>query len=217
MPYLVVFDLDGTLTRGDTYVRYLFGYLVRHPWRFVRALHLPWFVLQFYLGRISNTVLKEKFLSACLGGLERPVLLQWTQTFLDKLLAGGFREEGLMTLDRHRKQGDVLVLLTASLDLYVDEVGSRLGFHHVICTQVEWQGDKLSGRLSSPNRYGTEKVRCLQGLKEQYSGYTVIAYADDHSDIPLLQLADEGVLVNGKAGSCRLARQSGILERIWTS
>jgi HAD superfamily hydrolase (TIGR01490 family) len=217
MRYLTIFDLDGTLTRHDTYIRYLFGYLVRHPWRFLLALHLPWFVLQFYLGRISNTVLKEKFLSACLGGLERPVLLRWTQTFLDELFANGFREEGLSTLDRHRKRGDVLVLLTASLDLYADDLGSRLGFHQVICTQVEWQGNKLSGRLSSPNRYGAEKVRCLQGLKENYRGYSVIAYADHHSDISLLQLADEGVLVNGKADSCRLARQAGILERIWTS
>jgi HAD superfamily hydrolase (TIGR01490 family) len=217
MRYLVVFDLDGTLTRGDTYVRYLFGYLVRHPWRFGRVLHLPWFVLQFYLGRITNTVLKEKFLSACLGGLERPVLLRWTETFLDKLFASGFREGGLITLDQHQKRGDVLVLLTASLDLYVDQVGSRLGFHHVICSRVEWQGNNLSGRLSGPNRYGAEKVRCLQALKKQYRGYTVIAYADHHSDIPLLQLADDGVLVNGTARSCRLARQSGILQRVWTS
>ena len=217
MRYLAVFDLDGTLTRRDTYVRYLFRYLVRHPARFVRVLQLPWFVLQFYLGRISNTVLKEKFLGACLGGLDRPGLLRWTHAFLDELFASGFREEGLMTLDRHRKRGDVLVLLTASLDLYVDQVGSRLGFHHVICTKVEWQGNKLSGRLSGPNRYGAEKVRCLQELKEQYRGYPVIAYADHHSDIPFLQLADEGVLVNGTAKSCRLAGQSGILHRVWTS
>jgi len=215
MRNLVVFDLDGTLTRRDTYVRYLFGYLIRHPWRFVRVLHLPWFVLQFYLGRISNTALKQTFLRACLGGLERPALLRWTQTFLDKLFAGGFVQEGLITLDRHHKRGDVLVLLTASLDLYVDDLGNRLGFHHVICTRVEWQRNKLSGRLSGPNRYGTEKVRCLQTLKEQYRGHPVIAYADHHSDIPLLQLADEGVLINGTAKSCRLARQAGLLYKAW--
>ena len=30
---VVLFDLDGTLTRRDTYLAYLIGYLLRHPAR----------------------------------------------------------------------------------------------------------------------------------------------------------------------------------------
>lgn len=212
---VVVFDLDGTLTWRDTYVSYLIGFLIRHPSRFLRTVHLPWFVLRFYLGRITNTELKQEFLRACLGGLERSALEKWTKTFLDELLAGGFVGGGLKTLEHHRRQGDILVLMTASLDLYADEVGNQLGFHHVICSNAEWLGDRLSGRLSSPNRYGEEKVRCLRTLKKQYPEHTVIAYADHYSDIPLLRAADQGFLVNGAARSRRLARQAGISQKVW--
>jgi len=34
---VAVFDLDGTLTRYDTYLRYLIGYIGRRPTRVLRA------------------------------------------------------------------------------------------------------------------------------------------------------------------------------------
>ena len=38
-----MFDLDGTITRRDTYLAYLLGFLGRHPERWSRVLSTVWF------------------------------------------------------------------------------------------------------------------------------------------------------------------------------
>ena len=214
-PSLVVFDLDGTLTRRDTYLRYVVGFLARHPWRIFRLLHLPWVVGMFYSGMLDNTQLKERVLRAFLRGTRRAELRRWTTVFVDKLLARGMRREALAVLEKHRQHGDLLVLLSASLDVYVEELGKRLGFDHVICTAAHWEGDRLSGRLLSLNCHGEEKVRRLGELRKRCGGMRLVAYADHHSDIPLLRLADAGILVNGTRKAKQLAVQTGLERRVW--
>ncbi len=38
---ILVFNLDGTLSRQDTFLAYLLSFLVRHPWRIYRLAQLP--------------------------------------------------------------------------------------------------------------------------------------------------------------------------------
>jgi phosphatidylglycerophosphatase C len=212
---LVVFDLDGTLTRRDTYLLYLMGFRARHPCGIVRLLHLPWVVGMFYLGIFDNAQLKERFLRAFLRGARRAALHQWTTVFVDKLMSRGMCWEALAVLEKHRQNGDVLVLLSASLDIYVEALGDRLGFNHVICTRAHWEGDRLSGELLGLNCHGDEKVHRLEELRRRYRGMKLIAYADHHSDIPLLRLADSGILVNGTRKAQYLAAQAGIDCHVW--
>jgi HAD superfamily hydrolase (TIGR01490 family) len=216
-PCLVVFDLDRTLTRYDSYLPYLLGFLLATPSRVVRLWSLPLTVLSYVLKRIDNTQLKQRFLASFLEGTDRVAVQRWTDRFLEQFLASGLRREALRVLDDHRQRGDVLVLLTASLDLYVRDLGTRLGFEHVICTLTAWQGDRLTGLLAGPNRYGAEKVRCLKELKASYPEHRVVVYADHHSDIPLLLEADQGILVNGSSKARRLAAQAGLQQVIWSA
>jgi phosphatidylglycerophosphatase C len=212
---VVIFDLDGTLTRRDSYVAYLAGFLFRHPRRLPRILPLMWAVLKYALKRLDHTELKQQFLQAVLGGASRRDVDVWTGVFVDRLLASGLRRDALQVLERHRGQGDLLVLLTASFDLYVHEVGRRLGFDQVICTKADWVNGCLSGKLEGSNHRGEEKVRCLLRLKHDHEGAPVIAYADHHSDLAFLRLADRGTLVNGTSRTRSLARQKGISCAIW--
>lgn len=182
--HVAVFDLDYTLTRHYTFLCYLLGFLVRHPWRLLRCFHLPVLVLLFYWGKLSNSELKQSFLHAVLGGVQRTALHAWTKRFLDWLISNGMYQEALSVLEQHRQAGDVLVLLTASLDCYVLELGRLLKFTEVICTRVEWKQERLSGRLASPNIRGEEKVRALLDVKVRYKGARIVAYADHESDIP---------------------------------
>ncbi len=57
-----------------------------------------------------------------------------------------------------------LVLMSASVDFYVPEFGRQLGFDQVISTGVAWNGELLDGTLTTPNRRGDEKARCLRAL-----------------------------------------------------
>jgi phosphatidylglycerophosphatase C len=169
----------------------------------------------FFLGLMGNTRLKEHFLWAFLGGVHCDAIQDWTHKFVSRLVNTGMRREGLVAVEKHRANGDVLVLLSASLDIYVKDLGARLGFEEVLCTEVHWQGDRLSGRLSSPNCFGEEKVRRVGFLGGGCEDVRKIAYADHESDFRLLRFVNHGILVNGKAKTKDLARQIGIECCTW--
>lgn len=213
---VAVFDLDGTLSRRDTYLPYLLGFLIRHPWRVFRVLGLPWVVARFYLGYVDNTEVKRRFLEAFLRNVTKSEVDAWTGCFVARLLQRGLRHGGLAALVRHQAAGDVVILMSASLDIYVHRIGAQLGFDLVICTEVQWEGERVSGKLASPNCHGLEKVHRFEGLKKMYKDAYFVVYADHYTDIPLLLASDRGVMVNATRKTARLCKQQGIEMRRWT-
>lgn len=126
------------------------------------------------------------------------------------------RPAALAVLEAHRAAGDHLVLLSASPDLYVPRIGRALGFERTLCTEVRWQGDRLVGTLSTPNRHGEEKTRCLAWLRSQYPGLPIVAYGNSSSDLDHMRRADQALLVNGNAAARGLAQRWRIPTSNWT-
>src|SRR6202042_1225072 len=124
-------------------------------------------------------------------GVPRSVIEGWSEHFVARLKPDRrFRPVGLAVLEAHRAAGDRLVLMSASPDLYVPKIGQLLGFERIVCTEIEWQGERLDGRLASPNRRGEEKARCLESLRGEYPGLPVIAYGNSSSDLDHMRAAD---------------------------
>jgi phosphoserine phosphatase len=94
-------------------------------------------------------------------------------------------------------------------------IGQLLGFERTLCTEIAWQGERLDGRLKTPNRRGEEKLNCLSWLREQYPGSPVIAYGNSASDLDHLRQADRALLVNGDGAARRLAAKSNIAVSYW--
>jgi phosphatidylglycerophosphatase C len=215
---VALFDLDGTITRRDTYLAYLLGFLARHPERWSRAAPLPLAVLCHVAGCRSNTWLKTTFLRAVLGGVPRHQLASWTESFVHGVLNGGLRSGARATLERHRAAGDRLVLITASLDFYAEPLGRRLGFDKVLCTRAQYDAaGRVTGELDGGNLYGTEKlVRVQRYLQQHTPGTPVICYCDHHSDLPLLQFADRAIAINPTRRLRRTAERIGLPIEDWT-
>ncbi len=201
---LALFDLDGTITRHNTLAPYSLGLLLRHPARLPRLLFALPALGRFLLGQCDHGELKAAFIHHTFGGLERNEVDAWTAQFVPRLIANGLFADARDALERHRAHGDTLTLLSASTDLYVPAIGRALGFDATVCTGVAWNGTRLIGTLTTANRRGEEKVRCLEALCARHPGLSVIAYGNAASDLPHLRLAERGVLVNGS----RAARQA---------
>ena len=212
---MAVFDLDGTITHRDTLAPYVFGYLIRHPWRLPLTLGVLPACVRFMFGRADPGVVKAAFIRSTLGGLRRPVLAAWTARFIVHLLARGVFADALKRIGGHRERGDFLVLLSASTDLYVPEIGRALGFAQVVCTGVNWNGEALIGTLSTANRRGEEKVRCVARLREQHPLRLIAAYGNAGSDIAHLRMVDRPLLVNGSRAARALAQRFGIPQATW--
>lgn len=214
-PSLIIFDLDCTLSRRDTFLPYLAGILLRNPTRILRCIGLPFAVTKFYLGLINNGQLKESFLSAVLGGMPRPKIDAWTKQFVPQLVSRGLNKKALEVLWGHRQAGDLLVLMTASPDCYVLELGRVLGFEEIICTAIECVDGKVTGRLASANVHGMEKLRRFEGLRRRFPNHFITAYADNSSDVPLLLAVDRGILVNGSSRTRAAASGNGLQLCSW--
>ncbi len=213
---MALFDLDGTLTHRDTLVPFLAGYVARHPARLARLWRLAPAVLGYALGGRDRGLLKSRAIRAVMAGDSRTLIDGWAERFVAELRPrGAFRASGLAVLEAHRSAGDRLVLLSASPDLYVPLIGRLLGFERTVCTEIRWDGDRLDGALRTPNRWGAEKVRCLEQLRDDYEQATVTAYGNSSSDIPHLALAEHALLVNGNAAARRGAARAGIPTGEW--
>ena len=193
---LALFDLDGTLTRRDTFTPWVSGLLLRQPlrWWRVPALLLPLigYALRFHdRGRLKGAVLHILF-----AGLDRATIESWSARFVHRTVAQGMFREALAALRAHRLAGDEVILLSASPDLYVPLIGRELGANHTICTEVRWNGDRLDGRLAGANRRGPEKARVLAQLRAARPGTPVIGYGNSPADLDHLQHCEEGVYVN---------------------
>jgi phosphatidylglycerophosphatase C len=210
-----VFDLDGTLTRHDTLLPYLTGFLRQDPQRVVRLARVLPVLAGFAVGRADRGALKSAAIRAVLGGRTRAELEAWTGEFVSQLIPGGLYRDALAALEQHRRAGDHLVLLSASPDLYVPAIGRALGFAQTVCTGVAWEGERLTGRLTTPNRRGAEKTRCLAALRREHPGLEVVGYGNAASDLDHLALADHGTLVNGSAVARRAAAGLNIACVTW--
>ncbi|HVW71187.1 MAG TPA: HAD-IB family hydrolase [Steroidobacteraceae bacterium] len=217
MAQLVVFDLDGTITRRDTLLPYAWGFVVRSKlWRLPLLLGVFPSVVGYLLRKNDEGRIKAAFIRCALGGSRRSEIDRWTAQFVPRLLRAGVFNDAMERIAEHRGAGDYLVLMSASTDLYVPVIARQLGFAETICTEVRWNGDRLDGALTTPNRKGEEKARCFTRLREKYSGTSTTAYGNSSADLPHLRLATHGVLVNGSTRARRRAAELGITCVDWS-
>jgi phosphatidylglycerophosphatase C len=215
--WVAVFDLDGTLTWRDTLLPFLLSFLRRHPRRVFDLWRLPFALLDFAARGRDRGVLKSRLIRMVMGGAPRAEILACAEAFVGTLRARGrLRPAALAALEAHRAAGDYLVLLSASPDLYVPQIGRSLGFERTLCTELTWRADRLEGLLKTANRRGAEKLYCLTWLRTQYPGLPIVAYGNSASDLEHMRQADRALLVNGSGAARSLARRSNIPTSDWT-
>jgi phosphatidylglycerophosphatase C len=200
---LAVFDLDGTLVRGDTFLPFLVGYAIRR--RRLRALLALPFHLACYLGRLrSDHATKERLMVAFFEGEPREEISRHAAWFCERWIPRRLRPELVRALREHQAVGHRVILLSASPDLYVEAIGRLLAVEHVICTQIASREDCCDGRIVGHNCKGDHKVSMLcemLGIDRPPAGS--FAYGDSPSDSPILRWVDHGFLVaKGKLQKC---------------
>lgn len=214
-PRLVFFDLDGTITRRDTLIAYVAGFALRHPLRLFGFLAALPALLRFLAVDRDRGQLKGELLHAVMGGASREQVAVWTTAFVLRLIARGCFREALDCIAHHRAAGDRLVLMSATVDLYVPEIAASLGFDDVVCSRVAWRDERLEGRLIGANVRDEEKARQLRIVAARFPGRRIVGYGNSHPDLPHLRLVDQAVLVNPGAGLRRAAATLPVDFKTW--
>lgn len=196
MQRIVIFDLDVTLTRYDTFLPFVTGYLrYARRRRGLELWKLPLYLLAFWRWG-DRTWVKTCVLRAFMGGERRWRIEDWADRYADYLMENAMRESGLAELRRHQDNGARVILASASFDVYVERLAERLGIDEVLATRVHWnERGRLTG-MQGENCRDHEKLRRVRGLLTGVEyGHGVTAYSDSHADLPLLSWAENGVAV----------------------
>ena len=189
-PTVAAFDFDGTLTYRDTLIPFLYYYA--GPMAFVRDMARSAPTLTAYgLRLMKNDVAKERVLKKFFAGAPLTTLQHQGQAFARDRLPGLVRPRALRRLQWHQKLGHQIVIISASLDIYLKPWAAALGIDHVLCTSLDVDGNgQVSGRLGAANCYGPEKPRRLREALGDTSTYVLYAYGDSRGDRELLETAD---------------------------
>jgi phosphatidylglycerophosphatase C len=186
---LALFDFDGTITFRDTFTPFL--YFASSRTHIVRqSLRLAPAILGYKLGLVPATKMRALAAGAAFRGRSEAELRELGATYAERVLPGVIRPQALERIHWHKQRGDRIVVVSASLAVYVRPWAQPLELD-VIATELSTKDGLLTGGYEGGDCAGPEKARRVEA-RYAPSGYaTVFAYGDTSEDDALLALADE--------------------------
>jgi HAD superfamily hydrolase (TIGR01490 family) len=188
-PVIAVFDVDGTLLRGDS-LR-MAARRSRGPLGLIHAglALLPWLVA-WQRRRLSTGEFKEKTLAIfhicdTVNRAEGAAKGNW----LLPVLVEHLRPAALERLRWHQQRGDRVLLCSASPRMLLQPLADWLGVE-LLATELRRREGRWLPLLEGQNCKGPEKVRRLQAHLGSREAMVLEAYGDSRGDRELLLAAD---------------------------
>ncbi|WP_126944071.1 HAD family hydrolase [Xanthomonas sp. BRIP62409] len=186
--HLALFDFDHTITTCDSYARFLRK--VATPAQLATAKWQvgPW-VLGYRLGMVSAAALRARVTRIVFSDRLLDEVAAHGADFARTALPGVLRAEVMQRIDWHQAQGHEVVLVSASLDLYLQPWCAQHDLS-LICNKLEHHAGVLSGRYAEGD-CGPRKAAQIR-LRYDLSQYECVhAYGDSREDKPMLALAQQ--------------------------
>lgn len=198
---LAIFDLDHTLLTGDS--DHLWGdYMIRHG--LVEREQHQRQNDQFYEDYKAGTLDIAAYTRFALEPLVRlgaAQLLPLRERFVREVIEPIVAPAAPALLERHRIQGDTLLIITATNRFITEPIAELLGVDGLLATDPECVDGRYTGRIAGIPCYREGKpARLAQWRAQQDEDYShVTFYSDSHNDLPLLRQADQPVAVDPDA------------------
>jgi phosphatidylglycerophosphatase C len=186
-PNLALFDFDGTITTTDTYSAFL--RFSASPVRLAAgAIVLSPLMVGYRLGLIPSSRGRPLASSFAFRGKSAAAVRDAGRKYAVDVLPRVMRRRALERIDWHKRRGDTVVIVSASLDAYLEHCSQSLGVD-VICTQLEERDGTLTGRYVDGDCCGAEKLRRIRERYDVGRYPLVYAYGDTDEDREMLDLA----------------------------
>ena len=188
---IAVFDFDGTLTTKDTLIEFIKyacgkrrlygGFLLFSPLLVLMKLHL-----------YPNGKAKEKVFSHFFKGWEYSRFKETGRRFAEEIEKMR-NEPVIQKMNQHLRQAGRVYVVSASILEWVQPWCEAVGIDGVVATEIEVDADGVvTGRFSTPNCYGQEKVNRFLQVEPDRKSYVLYAYGDSSGDKEMIALADVG-------------------------
>jgi phosphatidylglycerophosphatase C len=186
---LVLFDFDGTITSTDSWTPFMRFAIPRLRLAAGRVLLLP-VVAGYRLGAVSASRGREIAARVAFQGERAAAIRQRGVEYALTTLPLDVRPQALERIESHRSRGDHVVVVSASLDVYLAPWCQAQGLD-VICTVLEERAGRFTGRYVHGDCSGAEKVRRVRERYQLERYAAVYAYGDSAEDREMLECAHQ--------------------------
>ena len=185
---LALVDFDHTVTTCDTYARFLRGLATPAQLASARWRVGPW-VAGYRLGLVSAAALRVRVTRLAFAGRDQAEIEAAGERYAAGHLPGLLRPGMMERIAWHRARGDTVVLVSASLDVYLRPWCERHGLE-LLCNRLEAVDGRLTGRYLGGDR-GRHKASDIRARYDLSRYARIHAYGDSREDRPMLALAHE--------------------------
>jgi HAD superfamily hydrolase (TIGR01490 family) len=195
---LAIFDLDNTLIADDS--DYLWGkFLVDQG--IVKKDYYEEANARFYSDYKQGTLDIAEFLRFSLKPLaDNPPddLHRWRALFVDTIIRPLLLQPAQQLIEKHRKRGDTLMVITATNRFVTEPIVSLYGIEILLATTPDFVDGRYTGSFTGIPCFQEGKVKTLEEwlLKSSETLKNSWFYSDSHNDLPLLMRVDNPVAVD---------------------
>ena len=186
---LALFDFDGTITRTDTFTPFL-RYAVRPARQAAGSVLLSPLLVAYKTGVVTGTTARPIAARFGFQGENASRVRALGNQYAREVLPGVVRRRARERIAWHRQRGDAIVVVSASLDVYLQWWCESMHLD-VICTRLEERNGRLTGRYLGGDCSGREKLRRIRDRYDVARYPVVYAYGDTAEDREMLGLAQE--------------------------
>ena len=190
------FDVDGTLIPSVSTERVFVFYLLK---RRVIGWRAGWHFLSYLVthpGEWQDSILQRN--KAYLEGLKIRDLRKYARDCFEEKIRDLLSEKGERLLQKHKREGKKIVLLTGSLEFLIAPLADSLGVDSMLTSRLRLNKGIVSGEIEGLHPFG-EKKRVLLEEYARRNGVDLLesyGYANSYQDIVFLEGVGNPVAVN---------------------
>jgi HAD superfamily hydrolase (TIGR01490 family) len=191
------FDVDRTLIEvnsGRIWVEYLWR---QNKISIPYAMRSAWWLAKYWLSALDYDQVTAEVVRAY-AGQSVEELESEVRAWFDEEIAPTICREAREAVEKHRKLGHVLVVLTSGSQFSTKPLQEELGIDHLVCTEVEVADGVLTGEYFPPTAYGEGKLTRAREFaeRENIDLSRSFFYTDSYSDRPMLDAVGNPRVVN---------------------
>ena len=114
-------------------------------------------------------------------------------------------------LQEHLAQNDRVIILSGGYDIYIRYFAEYFGIKETISSKIAFEDNVCLGKMDGKDCMRSNKVSAMQS---QMSGVTSYCYTDSMSDLPILEIVDNPIVVS-KQTPQKWASQRNYKQIIW--
>jgi HAD superfamily hydrolase (TIGR01490 family) len=204
------FDVDGTLVRTNLVHPTVF-YLANQPNPLKSLGSLARAAMGAPRMALAELVDRRRFnelLFSVYEGISHDRLLILADEVFDRVLRTALYPGARDLVQRCRRQGQEVILVSGALDFLMDRLAKHLGATGFIANRLEIRDGYATGKLVRPVVAGPEKARLVRewARAREVDLGDCYAYSDSYSDLPMLSVVGHPCAVNPDLRLAALAR-----------